>query len=279
MNTTLSNQNISSGSRQIEEYLTALIAILGLVAAAVGVFVPDFYQGVVDPRFATGIITADIISLICVPILIACIVFVRRGSQIARLIWVSLLIYLGYTYALYSFDRMYTVLYPLYMILFSLNCFVVVALLTRLNVNQLAAYAEDMRLRRVTAIFLFFTGVILYIIELPIIFERIPGGIEAGGTPFMVMDLSLVAPIAILTGVWLWRRHPWGAVLTAIFLIKAITIMTSFLIADYIDWFAGRLLNPGATIAFTFVYVLVYFFSWNYFSGFSKKKELKLQTV
>ena len=165
------------------------------------------------------------------------------------------------------------------MILFSLTSFVVVAMMTKLDIKKLAEKATNLRLRRVTAIFLFFTGLILYIIELPIIFERIPGGIEAGGTPFIVMDLCLVAPIAILTGVWLWRRHPWGAVLTAIFLIKAITIMTSFLIADYIDWFAGRLLNPGATIAFTVVYVLVYFFTWNYFSVFNQKKELKLQTA
>ena len=174
---------------------------------------------------------------------------------------------------------MYTLLYPFYMVLFSLNCLTVAALLARLNVNQLVEKTEDMRLRRVTAIFLFFTGLILYIIELPIILERIPGGIDAGGTPFIVMDLCLVAPIAFLTGIWLWRQHPWGAVLTAIFLIKAITIMTSFLIADYIDWFAGRLLNPEATIAFTVVYILVYFFSWNYFSAFNKKKELKSRTA
>jgi len=278
METSFPTQNTNQ-SRQIEEFLTPLIAIFVLIAAAVGVFVPDFYQEIVDPRFATGIITADIISLICVPILFVCMVFVRRGSQIARLIWVSLLIYLGYTYALYSFDRMYTLLYPLYMVLFSLNCFAVVTILTRLNANQLSECAEDLHLRRVTAIFLCFIGLILYIIELPIILERIPGGVEAGGTPFMVMDLCLIAPIAILTGIGLWQKRPWGAVLTGIFLIKAITIMTSFLIADYIDWFAGRLLNPTATIAFTFVYILVYFFTWNYFSAFHKKKELKLQTA
>ena len=46
--------------------------------------------------------------------------------------------------------------------------------------------------------------------------------------------------------------------------------MTGFLIADYIDWFAGRLEAPGETIAFTFIYVGVYFFIWNYFRALGK---------
>jgi hypothetical protein len=266
-------------SARLQAILTGLIAALVLIAAGVGVFTPDFYQGIVDPQYATGIITADLIALLCVPILFICIFTAQRGNRVARLIWVSLLIYLGYTYALYVFDRMYTVLFPVYMLLFSLNCFVIVMMLTSLNAVELARDTKNMRLRRTTAIFLWFTGLILYVIELPIIFERIPGGIEAGGTPFMVMDLCLVAPIAILTGIWLWRRHPWGSALTAIFLIKAITIMTSFLIADYIDWFAGRLQSPGATLAFTCVYLLVYVFSWNYFAAFQSKNLWQLQPI
>jgi len=46
--------------------------------------------------------------------------------------------------------------------------------------------------------------------------------------------------------------------------------MTSFLVADYLDWFAGRLQQPIPTIAFTVIYLLVYFFTWNYFTAFSK---------
>lgn len=265
---------------QMEEIFTALIGILVLIAAGAGVFIPGFYDGTVDPRYMTGTITTDVISLICVPLLAVCVIGARKGSPVARLIWVSLLAYIGYAFAVYAFDRIYTVMFPAYMAIFGLSSFVIVSILSQLKVNQLAEYAKDMRLRRTTAIFLFFTGLILYLIELPIILARIPAAnIQSGGTPFMVLDMSIVAPVSILTGVWLWQRRPWGSALTAIFLIKAITIMTSFLIADYIDWFAGRLISPGATIAFTVVYVLVYFFTWNYFSAFNKKKGLELQTA
>lgn len=260
----------SSQSIRLEEIFTILISILTLVSAGVGAFVPGFYDGIVDPRYATGTITADVVSLLCTPLLIVCMLLARGGSVVARLCWTSLVAYLGYAYATYAFDRMYTVLFLAYVAIFSLSCFVIVSLLVRLDVQRLATCTQAMPLRRATSGFLVFTGLILYAIELPIILARIPGEIRAGGTPFMVLDMAIIAPISILTGVWLWRRYPWGAALTAIFLIKAITLMSSFLIADYIDWFAGRLLNPGATIAFTVVYLLVYFFTWNYFASFRK---------
>jgi hypothetical protein len=269
----------SSHPIHLEEIFTGLIGLLVLIAAGAGALIPNFYAGIVDPRYATGTITADIVSLICVPMLAACMWLARRGSVVARLTWAALVAYLGYAYATYAFDRMYTVLFPAYMAIFGMSCFVVAALLARLDASRLAAQTQDMPLRRTTAVFLVFTGLILYIIELPTILSRIPGGTQAGGTPFMVMDMALVAPISILTGIWLWQRRPWGAVLAAIFLIKAITLMSSFLIADYMDWFAGRLTTQPATIAFSVVYLLVYFFTWNYFSAFGKHPKMTTEAA
>jgi hypothetical protein len=255
----------------MEIWSTALIGLLVLVAAGTGVFVPGFYRGIVDPRYATGTITADCVSLLCVPILAICVFATRRGNPTASLVWVSLVAYLTYAYATYAFDRLYTVLFPVYMLIFGLGCFATVMQLTRLNVTALADYAATLPLRRVTAGFLIFTGLILYVIELPIILSRIPNGIQAGGTPFMVLDMSLVAPLAILTGIWLWQRRPWGTVISGIFLVKAIALMTGFLIADYYDWYLGKLTTQGATLAFTAICLLAYFFTWNYFSAFKNK--------
>ncbi len=260
----------TSPSTRPEETLTLLIGLLVLIAAGAGVFIPGFYDGIVDPRYATGTITADVVSLISVPLLIICIWLTRRGSVVAHLSWIALLAYLGYAYATYAFDRLYTPLFLVYVAIFGLCCFIIVPLIARLDVDQLAKATREMPLRRVTASFLVFTGLILYVIELPVILARIPGETLSGGTPFMVLDMALVAPLSILTGVWVWKRHPWGAVLAGIFLIKAITLMSSFLFADYMDWFAGRPMEPVATIIFTGIYLLVYFFTWNYFAAFGK---------
>jgi hypothetical protein len=262
----------------LEEILTILICLLVLAAAGAGVFVPGFYDGLVDPRYATGTLTADVVSLLCAPLLIVCMALARRGSSVARLCWISLVAYLAYAYATYAFDRMYTVLFLAYVAIFGLCLYVIARLFASLDIPRLSELAEGLPLRRLMAGFLVFTGLILYTIELPVIVSRIPGGTQAGGTPFMVLDMVLIAPISILTGVWLWQRRPWGAVLAPIFLIKAITLMSGFLVADYIDWFARRLTTQPATIAFTIVYLLVYFFTFNYFASISKNLQRRPET-
>jgi hypothetical protein len=263
---------------QFEEILTIIISVLTLVVAGTSVFIPGFYDGVADPQYALGTITADAISLVCIPLLIVCIILSRQDKPVARIIWVALLVYVGYTYAVYAFDRLYTIFFPLYMLIFSLSVFATAAVISRMDILRLGEISENMRLRRVTAIFIIFTGLILYVIELPIILSRIPDGVEFGGTPFMVLDMTLVAPIAIVTGIWVWQRRPWGAVLAGIFLVKAITIMTSFLIADYINWLAGTATNQGVIITFSIIYILIYIFSWNYFSTFRNQKKIRTIT-
>jgi hypothetical protein len=267
------SESMEIRTSRLEEVFTLLIGLLTLAAAGAGVFIPGFYDGIVDPVYATGTVTADVVSLISVPLLGFSIVLARRGSLVARMAWVALVVYLGYAYATFAFDRMYTIFFLAYVAIFGLSCMVVVTLLSRMDLGQLAQATSQMPLRRVTAGFLVFTGLVLYAIELPILLGRIPGDIQSGGTPFMVLDMALVAPLSILTGVWLWQRKPWGAALTGIFLIKAITLMTGFLVADYLDWFAGRLQEPIPTVAFTFIYLGVCFFTWNYFAGFTKRSD------
>ena len=110
------------------------------------------------------------------PALVACIPFARRGSLAFRLAWSSLLVYLAYTYATYAFDRLYTPLFPLYMLIFGASSFAVAATLGGIDLHQAADHFANLRFRSATAIYLAFTGLILYAIELPIILSRIPGG-------------------------------------------------------------------------------------------------------
>jgi hypothetical protein len=63
--------------------------------------------------------------------------------------------------------------------------------------------------------------------------------------PIHVLDLGLVLPAAVLTGVLLARRRPWGFVLGAYFLVKFTTLGTSF--GESSRSQAKRPVIPGAT--------------------------------
>jgi hypothetical protein len=47
--------------------------------------------------------------------------------------------------------------------------------------------------------------------------------------------------------------------------------MTTFLVADHIDWFARLIETAGSVIVFPVVYLLVNFSRWNYFASFAKR--------
>lgn len=70
---------------------------------------------------------------------------------------------------------------------------------------------------------------------------RVPDDVTEAGllsNPIHVLDLGLVLPAAVLTGVLLARQRPWGFVLGAYFLVKfttlglAIMSMSVFMVAD-----------------------------------------------
>lgn len=70
---------------------------------------------------------------------------------------------------------------------------------------------------------------------------KVPDSIvRSGGSLKYVfaLDLGVVAPLAALSAVWLWRRQPWGYALAGVVLVKASTMglallaMTAFAVLD-----------------------------------------------
>jgi hypothetical protein len=76
-------------------FLSVLIAILATVVSAGGLFLNGLYR---DNLFVTSAWKgSDLVTLfIAVPILVAALIFSRRGSQRAQLVWMGTLDYMLY---------------------------------------------------------------------------------------------------------------------------------------------------------------------------------------
>jgi hypothetical protein len=84
-------------------WLTWPLVILLVIAGAVGHFVEDFYH-LDSPLLAAQFIGQDLIALVVtVPVLVFSAILAGRGSPRALLVWLGTLIYLVYTYVIYSF--------------------------------------------------------------------------------------------------------------------------------------------------------------------------------
>lgn len=228
------------------EYLTAAILLLTAIAAAVGLFIPDFYRDtawVVPQNRGTDLLTLAG----ALPALALTLLAVRRGSQKARIIWLGLLgyvlyIYIGATMA-YAFNNLYLV----YVALFSLCIFALILAGTTIDADAIRERFDSGTPHRSVAAFLLLMAVMLTVAYLGQIVPffltgEVPEIVTlAGGPTFFVwaLDLGLIVPLSVLGAIWLLQRRAWGYILAGCMLIKAATMGMALLAMTWFSVVAG----------------------------------------
>lgn len=254
----------------VAEVLTILIIVLGIVASASGLLLPNLYR---DPvNIVPALHGQDLITLLTMPVLLVTLLAVRRGSTRARLIWIGLLGYVLYAYlgaAVGYFLNSFTLLY---IALFSLSLAAMVLAMTSLKLTDLETRFDEGIPRWPVIAFLLLMAVMLGAREIldNIGFIRsgiIPSGMQlSGGTNYFVytFDLGLIVPLSVLSSIWLWTRSPFGLVSSGIVLIKSAVMCLALLVMNGFNANAGfatdGLLGLWAFIAIGGLGLSVWFF-------------------
>lgn len=260
--------------------LSIIIAILSVVAAGAGVF----WQGEGAPRSFTTLrgetveiynrglyqydtvstvsqaVGQDVVTLILgIPLLITGMVLTHKGSLRGKLLLTGTLGYFLYTYTSYVFLSAFNPLFLLYVALFSLTLFAFILAMMDLNPEGIAKQFTDKFPRRGAAIFMMFLAVFLGMAWLgrivPALMEGIPPiGLESYTTlVIQALDLGIIAPVSALTAILLWQQKPWGYTLTAVVLVKGLT-MGAALIAMIIGLvLAGVEISMGEAVIFSVI--------------------------
>jgi len=163
-----------------------------------------------------------------------------RGSLRGRLLLAGTLGFILYTYITMSFGAHYNALFLVYVALFSLSLFAFVLVMMTFDLQTLPAHFSENLPRGWIAGLLFFAAAFLSLAWLgrilptlaPIslsLWER--GGVR--GIPALenttsmfiqAMDLGIIVPVCILSGILLLRRKPWGYLLASVGLTKFLTL-------------------------------------------------------
>lgn len=242
------------------EILTGLIILLGAVASWGGLFLPDLYRD--SPYMVAQAVGQDMVTLyIALPALAVALWFVRRGSGRATLAWIGLLAYMLYTYTTYAFGAAFNRFFLIYVALFSLSIAAMVAALGSINAAAWQRRFDAGTPRRPVAVFFFFIALMLCGLWLPPIIGFLTSG-ELPATMVLadiptnfvyVMDLGIVVPLTALTGVWLWRRQPWGDILAGVVLVKAVTMGLALLAMIWCVVRGGGALEVAPAVMFSMV--------------------------
>jgi hypothetical protein len=223
--------------------LCGLIFLLVLVATSTGVFYrtpgsPIKYTTVrgeqvifrgsglyrYDPAsFAREGVIWDVINLfIGLPLFAVATYLNEQDSLRGRLLLGGLLFYFLYVYVLamtgYSFNRLFLV----YVAIFGLSGVAFFADLNGIGVARLPTHISSQFPHRVFIGFTFIMGALLVFLWLgriiPIMVDdRFPPDM-AGMTTLVSQgfDLGMIVPLLLSTGILLWRRSPWGYLLTSV---------------------------------------------------------------
>lgn len=232
------------------KWLIPLIGLLALFAASTGLF----YQNPGQPYPYTnhrgetvmlngqGLYYYDTVSMaaqqqgndlvtlvVGVPLLVISAWLAFRGSLRGRLLLTGTLGFFLYTYMSMSMLTSYNALFLIYVALFTLSLAAFVLSMMSFDLRELERHFSERLPRGWIAALLFLVGGFLLLAWL----GRIVPPLLEGQTPplentttlvIQAMDLGLVMPLAILSGILLLRRSPWGYLLASVTLLKAVTM-------------------------------------------------------
>lgn len=209
--------------------LTIVLGIISLIISVGGLFIENLYR---DNSFVTSAwIANDFITLIfAVPLLVISIIFVSRDKKIGFILWAGILDYMIYNYAFYLFAAAFNWFFIVYVMLFVLSITVLIMLFVNIDTAQFGAYINRPKSHVVVSIYLIFVAFMLSLIySIQIIDfinnDRLPSIITLTGHPTNVvfaLDLSLVVPVFIFAAILLWKKNPWGIILSGMALVKGI---------------------------------------------------------
>lgn len=231
-------------------YLVPLISLLALLAAGTGLlyqtdgqpFPHTNHRGESVMINGSGLYYYDTVSsaaqqqgndlvtlLVGLPLLGVSTRLAFRGSLRGRLLLTGTLGFFLYTYMSMSMLTAYNGLFLVYVTLFALSLHAFLLCMLSFDLAALPRHFSPRLPRAWIAGFSFAVGGFLLLAWL----GRIAAPLMQGGTPplentttlvIQAMDLGLIVPLAFLSAIFLLKRSPWGYLLSAVTLLKGVTL-------------------------------------------------------
>ncbi|HMR99067.1 MAG TPA: hypothetical protein PKE62_07410 [Anaerolineales bacterium] len=172
----------------------------------------------------------DLVTLtLGLPLLAISFWLTLRGSLRGRLLMTGTLGFILYTYITMCFGAAYNKLFLVYVALFSLSLFAFILSMMSFDLKTLPSHFSEKLPRGWIAGLLFFAAAFLSLAWLGRIAatfapDAIPALENTTSMFIQAMDLGLIVPLCVMSGILLLRRLAWGYLLASIGLMKFLTM-------------------------------------------------------
>lgn len=223
--------------------LSGLMIILLLVTAGAGLFGSNIYDDFTTPEYVQESRAQDLITLVLgVPLLVVALWRVRRGDAWGLPLWLGILAYELYVYAIYAVGAVLNSFFLGYVAVAGLSIYTIIGLLSSVDARAFQQQVRATLPRRWIGGFFTIIVVIFTMIWLGAILDSISTGEEDNGHLIFVFDLIIVLPAFGITAYNLFRKNPFGDLLAGMLLIKFVSLCISITLGQVF-----RSLNDLAT--------------------------------
>lgn len=231
--------------------LSFIVLVLTAIASACGLFWEGFYRD--NQWVTTQFRGADAVRLfLFVPLFFAAIVYGKKGSLRAHLLWLGLLWTLLYDYAFYLFAAVFNELFLIYVVLLTLPILLLIVAVAKVDLQLIKHSFSNKTPRRAIAVYLAAVALLLGGMWLAqsigfLVTGEVPVSIVDSEHPTAIifaLDLSLLVPGLIWAAIALWTKHSWGYILGSLMLVKGAIYPVALL---GMTFFSSRANVEGAT--------------------------------
>ncbi len=172
----------------------------------------------------------DVVTLfVGLPLLVISAWMAFHGSLRGQLLLAGTFGFFLYTYMSMSMLTSFNVLFLVYVAIFALSLYAFVLSMMAFDLSTLSQHFSEGLPRRWIAGLLFVIAAFLSMawlgkIAQPLMQNQIADLQNTTTMVIQAMDLALVVPLAVISGILLLRRSAWGYLLASVFVMKAITL-------------------------------------------------------
>lgn len=217
--------------------------------------------------------------IVAIPLMLLLLPRIYRYSLRAKLFAIGLLLYFFYQYFMYALGWAFGPLFLLFIFIFGLSLIGVVWIISLIDVSELTNDITDSFPRKSIAFLCYFIAVLLIFMWLKRIVAGLQGDLEEGmllGQTTMViqaLDLGLIVPLAIFTGMLVIKRKPLGYLLSPIVLVKAMAMAGAILAMLISAWITEGGLDTAPFVLFLIIFIISVILTIQTFQSVHEKNE------
>ncbi len=252
-------------------WLASAATVISLITVLISIFEPSIYGGPIAAGTLTeqnriGAIAQDLITIpLALGYMLLLWRYARTGGAKELIALIGGLGYFFYAFALYSIEAYYTILYPVYLLIFAL-CFWGL-IYGFLQLKPVVAQGSEMprSTRIAVATFMLIVLAVLVpawlLLMLPLVAAHTPQNAYA----VFLLDLTIEFPALAIAAVGLLRRKGWAGPLSGIMLVKVFTVCISWNFGEIFALTARRTTDAGlayisGTLTLVSIVLLVFYF-------------------